>query len=201
MGHTGSGKTTLATEILERRDYVIMLATKPRDTSVDELRESPGNWITAPTWNPELGSLYDHIIIAPPHGSEDRNNQRQAFMTTMRAAYRQEGWALYADEGRYLTDNLKLAQEFETWWLQGRSMGLTVIFATQRPAHVPLEAYSQATHLFLWGDNDERNLKRLADIGGVNSRETQRIVSHLPKHDVLYVNTRTSEKFITNIRK
>src|SRR4051812_31470861 len=38
IGPTGRGKTTLAKQILSRRDYVIAMGTKPRNKNLEDLR-------------------------------------------------------------------------------------------------------------------------------------------------------------------
>jgi len=55
---------------------------------------------------------------------------------------------------------------------------------------VPLFMYDQATHLFLFSDNDETNLRRVGGLGGLSARVVRETVAALPHHDVLYVNTR-----------
>jgi hypothetical protein len=77
--------------------------------------------------------------------------------------------------------------------LQGRALGLSLVAATQRPKFVPLEVYDQSTHLFFWRDNDENNLRRLAEINANNSRLLKFIIPNLERYQVLYVNTRTGD--------
>jgi hypothetical protein len=84
--------------------------------------------------------------------------------------------------------------------LQGRSLNVSFVAATQRPSWVPLEAYDQATHLLLWRETDKRNLSRLGDIGGVDTELIRSVVPTLPKHDFVYVNTRDGTISISNTR-
>jgi hypothetical protein len=49
---------------------------------------------------------------------------------------------------------------------QGRSAGISVVAMTQRPAFIPLAFYDQATHLFVWRDNDLRNRQRIGELAG-----------------------------------
>jgi hypothetical protein len=64
-----------------------------------------------------------------------------------------------------------------------------MILATQRPSGVPLEMYSQATHVFLFLERERRNLERLGEINSINSGLVRTIVSRLEEHQVLYINT------------
>lgn len=63
---------------------------------------------------------------------------------------------------------------------------------TQRPAYMPLEFYDQATHLFLFRDNDRINVARMAGLAGAGMIESvKRGIADLGKHDFIYVNSRT----------
>ena len=95
-----------------------------------------------------------------------------------------------AEELWYLVERLGLGEYLKELWSQGRSLGLTLAGGTQRPVDIPLLAYSSATHLFFFGDNDEVNLRRVQGLGGLSSSLIRDTVRALPFHDVLYVNTR-----------
>jgi hypothetical protein len=85
---------------------------------------------------------------------------------------------------------INLRAAYRTMLAQARSNNISVVSATQRPAHVPREMYSQATHLFFWQDNDYADLKRLGEISYVNADQVKSWVSRLPFHEVLYINSR-----------
>jgi hypothetical protein len=85
-------------------------------------------------------------------------------------------------------------------WLQGRSEKTTVIANTQRPRYIPLEAYDQATHLFMWQDPDRNNIARVSEMAGLNTDQVFAVLPGLPKHDILYINTVTGDIFVTNTR-
>jgi hypothetical protein len=66
----------------------------------------------------------------------------------------------------------------------------------QRPAWVPRDAYSQATHLFVFGTNDNEDIRSLGGLGGMSTNEIRYAVQWLASdavrfHQFLYVNTRT----------
>lgn len=106
--------------------------------------------------------------------------------------FHQGGWTVYVDEARYVHETLKLTPYLKLLWQQGRSLGISLVTTTQRPAYMPLEMYDQATHLFLWRDTDRINLARLSSIAGDLDRDQLREeVGKLPLHDFLYANTRT----------
>jgi len=130
---------------------------------------------------------------------EDVANQKVAIGNMLQSLYVTGGWTVYLDEVRYVTQYLKLAPAVELLWQQGRSLNLSIMAATQRPRHIPLSAYSQATHLFLWRDNDEENIRRLSGLGAADKVTVQFAVMNLAKHEVLYVNTRTGELYVTKV--
>lgn len=161
IGPTGSGKTTLIRSILSRRDYVVFAATKPQDSTIDAL-EAEGFQVVR-KWRPE----FDRQVLWPKiERMGDMEDQRREIGYMLEDAYEQGGWTVVLDELRYITDHLRLKQHVQLLLLQGRSLGVSVVSGSQRPRHVPLEAYSQASHLFLWRTNDRQDLRRIREFSG-----------------------------------
>lgn len=221
IGPTGTGKTTVLRAILPKRydahGSVLVLATKSQDTNLDSWARSDhlarvDQWPPrAPFWKRpgdiqhadghvtpwdrrvmlwprpfgmELGAVDDHIADVHRRAMTD--------------AYWSGGWTIVGEE-LYELSQLGLDRELTKIWTQGRSAGLSLVGATQRPVNIPLYAYSQATHLFMFRDNDEVNLKRLQGIGGMSGRSLAGHVASLVGHDVLYINTRTRELIRTRV--
>lgn len=192
VGPTGSGKTTLALHLLDIREYVTVLATKPQDEVLDGLVKTGyrkmAEWkdydpVRVPKrliW-PDATDLYSAV------------RQQRAFREAMHHMYRQGGWCVYVDELWFIIHHLKLELEIRTFLQQSRSIHTSLVVLTQRPAFVPLEVYDQSTHLFFWLDNDERNLRRLSGISWKSAKQVQELISNLDRHQVLYINTRTGE--------
>lgn len=199
IGPTGGGKTTLALEILPRRAHVAVLGTKPRDPTLDRLRGDGYRVIREwpPEWNQNRVILWPRMRRIP----DDIANQQTQFDNMLRRVFAEEGWCVYVDELHYLCDVLRLQKHLAVYWQQGRSIGLSLVASAQRPASIPLAAYSQATHLFFWRTNDDRDLKRIGGIGGLSSKEIAATVAALPRHDVLYVNSRTGAMSVTRVEK
>lgn len=204
IGPTGAGKTELIVNIARERTWEVFLATKRVDKTQHELHKLTGfRTITAaPELNPEIGRRF---IFKPPWPRNATSAQvkaahAQAFRSILHRAFYQTGWTVIVDEGRYIAKRLGLQDELELFWLQGRSQGNSLITATQRPRFIPLEAYDQASHLFLWRDNDTANIARVAEMAGVNRKTVIDIVPSLGRHDVLYVQPFTGDMFITNTR-
>lgn len=196
VGPTGQGKTTLATKLLQKRAWTMVMATKKRDETLQQFKgyhktEYPQDWqrrciVTLRKWPKDPAKLQEA--------------QRNLFRRALILPYQVGNWCVYCDEVRYLSDDLKLSQELKLLWLQGRSLGVSLVVATQRPRHIPLEAYDMATHLFFWGDSDINNVRRIAEIGGRLDRQViMDTVLQLPKYHFLYVNTRTDEVFQSKV--
>lgn len=191
IGPTGSGKTTLAMELMHRRKYVVILACKPRDSRLAGLLRNDGYRLMR-EWNPT--PLDERVILWPKvERPADELRQREVFGEALTNIYRSGGWTVFMDEVRYLTEHLKLPRLVNILWLHGRSLDISVVAGTQRPTHIPLLAFDQATHLFLFRDNDDVNLRRLGSLGAASNRTVRETVATLAHHEILYVNTRSGE--------
>lgn len=204
VGPTGTGKSTLMRALLQKRyaarGAVCVLGSKVADRTLETWQREdgltrveswppkwPGHWWDRPrddAWSrrvmlwPKVQSTADVRMLAP------------TFAHALDSMFVSRGWCVAIDELWYASAEMGLDHELKSWWSQGRSAGLTLVGATQRPVDIPLLAYNSATHLFLFGDNDKRNLDRVSGLGGLPPREITSIMETLPFHDVLYVNTR-----------
>ena len=160
-----------------------MIATKPKDGL---LRRFDGLSVIR-EWPPPVWS--NGFILWPRiERVEDVEAQRDTVRRCLEDVYRQGGWALYLDEARYVTGFLGLSKLVELLWIQGRSLGVSVVAAAQRPRHLPLAAYSQASHLFVWPTRDRQDLRRLQEMaGGPSLSEIEAAMSGLPEHACLYL--------------
>jgi hypothetical protein len=95
---------------------------------------------------------------------------------------------VFADETYGLTNRLDLDEELIAIWSQGSGMGCGLWGATQRPAYIPLWAYSEAEHVFISGSPDKRARIRYGEIGGkVPSGLIEATVQRLPQYHWLYI--------------
>lgn len=203
IGPTGAGKTELIVNLAELRRWQVFLATKRRDSTQQRLGKLGFRTISSPAeLNPEIDNRFTVKPPWPRNASAKQVKEAHArvFRETLTRAFYQTGWTVIVDEGRYVAHRLQLASELDLFWLQGRSQGNSLVIATQRPRFIPLEAYDQASHLFLWRDNDITNIARVAEMAGVNRQDVIDIVPRLGRHDVLYVQPFTGDMFITNTR-
>lgn len=199
IGPTGAGKTTLAHAILPKRKFVVVVATKPRDSSLSALKRDGFEVVR---------SFPDHVatdvtpkLILWPNMKRvgDARKQQKTIGRALNEIFVQGGWTVYVDELRYVSSTLRMKPLLELLWQQGRSLGVSLVGGTQRPAHVPLMLYDQATHLFFWRDNDDANLKRIGGIGFLDANLVRNTVAQLPLHETLYINTRTGSMTRTKV--
>jgi hypothetical protein len=200
VGMTGSGKTTLARQLLTMRDFVVVLGTKSRDDSLYGPLEREG-FVRKTKWNPwqweESGERY--VIFAPPLELSDdpspretleaQAEQSEAFRAALVQVFKAGGWTVYCDEVRYLSDDLGLARELNLLWLQGRSLGVTVMAATQRPRAVPLNTFEQAIWTFLWRVSDRDDRRRASEFTGMLAPVIFEAAARLPRNEFLCVNS------------
>jgi hypothetical protein len=193
VGQTSSGKTTLARQIIPYRDYTVVLATKSRDPSLyGPLQRQGFRLVSSFDGGPDPDHPKDpvHLIFRPPLRAPtraERAAQAGDFREALTVVYIEGGWCVYADELRYLTDNLGLETEIETLYLQGRSLGVTMVSATQRPVSVPQEAFSQSEHAFFYREGERRNIDRMAEFDVEQHGMIRATLPRLGKHECLYV--------------
>ncbi len=197
IGPTGSGKTTLAHAILPKRRNVCVLGSKPQDRTLDQLVRSGYKRITK--WPPPYGA--ERVIVWPAIRTvADVRQLAQVHSDTIQAVFTEGAWCLYVDDVLPAIKTLRLGPDLELIWEMGRSNGISLVVSAQRPAHIPLLAYSQASHLVMWRTGDSRDLVRLGSIGGYDAKRLAGIVRRLPHYHALWVDTVRRKLFIVNAR-
>lgn len=197
LGPTGCGKTTLGYQLMEKTASdklpVVSLVMKPRDSTATEWNKKIGlktvrEWPPLPSlWSPRKPPGW---CLWPRHTFDPDKDDYNLWLQFRRAildSYKRGNRFLFGDEVYSLSDELKLRKELVTVWTKGRSMGCGLWAASQKPSHIPLWAYSQAQHLFLYHDPDERARERFGEIGGVDPRLVERTVLLLEPHQCLYI--------------
>lgn len=201
IGPNGVGKTELGIDLLLRRRWGVFLNTKRIDPTQDLLKgngfrttrnglinpEAAARWYVSPSW-----SRKDFATI------DDRH--REVYTRALTEAFWQTAWTMLIDELEFINKDLNIVRPVEKLLRQGRSQCNTMIVGTQRPRHVTQHAYEQARHLFLWRQDDLDNVKRAAELAGINRQRVMQVMPSLAKHDVLYVKKDGGEMFITNTR-
>jgi energy-coupling factor transporter ATP-binding protein EcfA2 len=191
IGPTGMGKTTMLLNILPIHPFVTVFATKPRDKTMDGLIQSAG-YVRLEQWRSIDPTQFPRRVLWPDATSLDSDEiQKAVFKDAFQKIYREGNWTVALDETWYLDNVLHLDGEIKKYLLQARSLGISLVTATQRPAWVPREIYSSCTHLMFWRTNDETDLRSLSGIGFRSAELIKSVVSDLDPFQVLYINTRT----------
>ena len=211
IGSTGKGKTTLAMAILPFRRAVVVWSSKPADDTIDRFVTQPGRlglrkptparpYLAIDHWPPPAGQY--KVMLRPAAKNWDMQRSTKAFefhgCVAQIMAPTGGNWCIFADDAYYLCEHLGMKSDLTDVWAMGRSHGVSLVAATQRPAEIPLLAY-QATHLFLWRENDARNLKRLSEIAAADTKLIEATVQSLGPHEVLYVNSNTGRLARTQV--
>jgi hypothetical protein len=197
LGPTDCGKTTLGFQLLQRSTTEklpgVVLVMKPRDSTVDKWRRTLDyrmvrSWPPVPSpWKPRKPPGY--VLWPKPTFDIDKDDAtlQREFRNCLRHAYRKGNRVIFGDEVYGIAAELKLPRELIALWSRGRSMGTGLWAASQKPSHIPLWAYSQASHLFLYHDPDKRSRERFGEIGGVDPGEVADNVMALKPHQCLYI--------------
>lgn len=196
IGPTGQGKTTMLLNLLPLHTYVTVFATKPEDETMERLIAS--GYLRMERWQSVDPKQWPRRVLWPNAKLMDSvDTQKAVFHHAFGAIYREGGWTVAIDETWYVANQLGLGMDIKLYLLQARSLGISLLCATQRPANVPVEIYDQSSHLMFWRDNDERNLSRLSGISWRSADLIRSIVANLERHQVLYINTRTGRMLRT----
>lgn len=206
IGHTGSGKTHLQNSLLHKWPFVATFATKKNDITMERLISQRGYERFA-RWYPLSARDHPRRVIWPP-ASGLKNMvtvQKRVFEHAMdkiwdeggRPKEHPVGWAVAMDEVWWFATQLGMREFIKIYLQQGRSNGISLIAASQRPAFIPTEIYSQSTHLFFFLETERKNLDRIGEINSRHAAGVKYIVNNLEPFQVLYVNTRTDTMFRT----
>lgn len=178
IGPTGSGKTVLARAFLSSLPYVVVLDSK------DEL--SWKGWKRAKTLEPIRWIDASRCILRAPIGGT-----RAMADGLFRTVYEQRGWTVYIDEVYSLGfTHTQVPSSYPLLLTRGRSRGITVWTGTQRPRFLPLFAFTESKHFFVFA---VQSIDDLLVIKRQTSPEVAELVSGLKKHEFVYYNKETGQ--------
>lgn len=192
-GGTGTGKTTLAREVLDKRSHVITFGVKVHDKT---LKKDYKDWAIVGKMN-EIEPWMDRVVLWPRLGRRNRSgkslrtHQIDTIGHALDVLYTARGWCVFIDEVNYLSKlSRDIATTIETMHYVKRASNVSLVTAAQRPAWVPLAILSNASHVYIAQTKLQSDLKRLADLSSVDSGNVAKQVAALPtRHDFLYTPT------------
>jgi hypothetical protein len=206
IGPTGQGKTTLVRKLLPRRDFVVILASKPRDEGLDAIVKRDGytlvrDWRKRPKPVRVDGRWTSRLMLWPElrNLAGDLDRQDEQMRACMGDVFIDGGWCLVADDVSWQCEMLHHELPLKALWKLGRSSGVSLVANVQRPAFVPLDAYAMASHLCLWQTSDERDTRTIGGLGGLPSEPIRATVRSLPEHDFLNIQPRRKLLAITRV--
>lgn len=175
----------------------MVLGTKRNDPELYPAFEQVGFKIVE-EFDPEPEQDQSHIIFRPRRSDpseKGKRAQREAFEAALFEVWEVGRWTVYADELVILTSQrqLNLTSILEELYIAGRSDKITIFASTQKPVDVPLVAFDQAVHLFLFANSDRYRIQRMAEFTGRHVEMARWLIPRLPRYEFLYVNTRTGQ--------
>jgi hypothetical protein len=199
LAPTQTGKTTLKFQLMKetisKQLKGVVLIMKPRDKVPDAWRKPLKLQLTR-DWPPPFlkrkGSDPPGWMVWPKHTfkpAEDDAHLQDVFERAIHSAYKKGNRVLDVDEILGVTDELKMSRELQTLWSRGSSMGCGLWGGSQRPAKIPLLAYSSANHLFIGNTAEKRDRDRYREISGIgiDSEYLDDLVQKLGPHEWIYI--------------
>lgn len=197
MGATQNGKTYLAYQLLSQVSNsklpAVTLVMKPKDPTTAKFAKEQKHKIVR-HWPPPVYSTLQTKppgwILWPKHTYDPDKDDARLYREFRRAildSYKRGHRIVFADEVAGLVTDLSLGRELVTVWTRAASNKTGIWAATQRPAYVPLAAYTNAEHVFLSYEPDKRGRDRFNEIGGVDGKLVSDTVLQLKKYQWLYI--------------
>jgi hypothetical protein len=190
---------------------VASLMPKPSDDTTEQWAASLGLKETA-TWPPTQHFWQERPaghVLWPKHIRDDEIRNRAHLTEQFRHGLNDLYWrgnsVTVADDAYLIGVLYGLNPELDRHWIAGRSNRASLFTSLQKPSGtmqgaVSSFAYDSPTHLFFGRDNDERNLRRISEIGlsQLDPDEIKNTVRHLRVHrignsavsEVLYLDRR-----------
>lgn len=183
-GATGSGKTTVAQEIEDLRDFIVVIATKANDESLDRYKM----FIRREKWPPHFN---EHKVMfwVKPRVLGDFTTQRRAVYAVMSDVFKVGGWTVYFDDLYYVSETLGLKRAVQMFYTQVRSNHVSIVASIQRPFWVPVEVLGQSTYTLLFATRDEQDIKRISQGMSIPFRELLAAIGELEEYEFLFLQT------------
>ena len=201
-GPTNSGKTELVRQLdeirIQRGGHVVCFVCKlqPDPTILSSYK----GWTRWVSWKKHPAVHENKILLYP---KVEGLNMREAtalmkyeFAKAMDEISKVGRWTVHIDEGLFVCSPsyLNLGNELGMMYALIRSAKGTMITLAQRPSHLPLSIYANLSHAFIGRASERADLKRLADLDGVNSRELAEVIKANGLHDFTWVKLGTEVK-------
>ncbi len=204
LGKTGRGKTTFASEALERRHdqrnaSVLMFVTKKKDQTSDDLLAR--GWDRIKSWPPTYAQRQrGQLILWPPYtkASTYPKDVRPTFLEALDEIMEEGNWTLYVDEASYAVQSLHLRTSLDEFFTQSRSNGITLMAGSQRPVWVSRAQLSQHAWVCAFRIGDTEDARRAAEVMGDRDRYRDVLLA-LGPHQFLLCDTLGDNAIVSEI--
>lgn len=205
LGPTGSGKSYFEKWILVERakmrgSAVVILLTKPADTTILSM-----NWPVVTKWPPNEWNSKNRQVVyhAGSAGLSKAARERQAEKVEDlldKLWHPDANVILAVDEIAYVEQELGLRTHMTTYYREARTLGITIVASTQRPAGVSRAVHSESAWTVAFAPKDEDDAERVAQILG-NKRHYREVLNDLDreKREFLLLHNLTREAYISHI--
>lgn len=171
VGMTGSGKTTLARQLLTSRLYVVALDYK-------RLLKWPDFRLC--TSLKQLVDAREPKLLYRPSIHDFASAENSALLWEW--LYKRGNTTVYVDETAITIDVHNLPLYYRACLMQGREHGIEVWSSTQRPLDIPSVIGSESEHVYAFRLRLPQDRKRVEDLTGISSRA----IGDLTKRRFLY---------------
>lgn len=187
LGPTGTGKTTLARDLLPIRGWVAAFAVKRFD---DTLETFPQHGYVRSGWPPDWKTR--RALYWPrPRDLDDILPQRAKVRHALNDIFKNGGWAPFLDDTGFIAGILGLAKEIATFLSQGRSSHISAVCAATQPTsmvqHIPTEVWRQVSHFAVFRYENTRDRALISDITGLEKADIRAWMQRLGKFDFIAV--------------
>ena len=205
LGPTGSGKSYFEKHILQERaklrgSHVVILLTKPADKTIKSM-----DWPVVTTWPPSQWKKENAQVIYHARsgglGRAALARQQEKVIELLDGLWHEDANVILAvDEIAYVEQELGLRTHMTTYMREGRTLGITVVASTQRPAGVSRAVHSESAWCVFFAPKDEDDAERMAQIAG-DKKHYREVLQDLDreKREFLLIHNLTREAYISHI--
>jgi hypothetical protein len=196
VGPSQSGKTTLCMYIALLRDYVVVLGTKPKDSSLD--RYIANGFLRIDHWPPTKADIRKgeeywpegkrwYIVWPKIERYEDLWAHRPLFSRLLGTLFSEGNWTFVADEGLWLggKEGLRLGPELSAHAYGSASNGVSMYLLMQRPAGLPRIIWANVMQAEIFHAGVTADIRELASLGTYEAKDVQLAIRRLRGHQFL----------------
>lgn len=169
LGPTGSGKTYTLRDIANIRRWVVVLAVKRKDDTLDLFTRGTAPFERIGKWPANYNQ--NRVVLSLPPSSLRDVTQADKIYDVLNDVFLAGGWCLVLDDTAYIAAHLGLRRQIAQLLNVGRSSGISLMTAATQAssvaANIPSEYLRQVRHVLMWRFEDARDREACARITGL----------------------------------